>query len=62
MLKALGGIPIRRDMRANLVEQSVARFAQHADLVLAVPAEGSRSRGTHWRSGFHHIARLAEAP
>lgn len=62
LFRALGGIPIRRDVRANLVEQSVARFAQHADLVLAVPAEGSRSLGAHWRSGFYHIARLAEVP
>ena len=60
LFKALGGIPIRRGIRANLVEQSVARLVQPADLVLAVPAEGTRSRGTHWRSGFYHIARLAE--
>jgi len=60
--RALGGLPIRRGLRANLVEQSVARFAEGGDLALAVPAEGTRSRGTHWRSGFYHIARLAEVP
>jgi len=62
LFKALGGLPIRRDVAANLVDQSVARFAQAQDLVLAVPAEGTRSRGTTWRSGFYHIARLAEVP
>lgn len=62
LFKALGGLPIRRDMRANLVEQSVARFTPGSDLVLAVPAEGTRGRGTTWRSGFYHIARLAEVP
>lgn len=62
LFKTLGGLPIRRDVSANVVEQSVARFAQAQDLVLAVPAEGSRRRGTVWRSGFYHIARLAEVP
>ena len=62
LLRALGGIAIRRDQRANLVEQSVAQFAQSQDLALAVPAEGTRARGTTWRSGFYHNARLAEVP
>lgn len=62
LLRALGGIPIRRDRRANLVQQSVARFAQDPDLILAVPAEGTRGRGALWRSGFYHMARLAEVP
>jgi 1-acyl-sn-glycerol-3-phosphate acyltransferase len=62
LFKALGGLPIRRGRRGNLVEQSVARFSQGGDLVLAVPAEGTRGRGTMWRSGFYHIARLAEVP
>jgi len=62
VFRALGGLPIRRDQRTNLVEQSVARFAEGGDLALAVPAEGTRRRGTHWRSGFYHIARLAEVP
>ena len=62
LFRALGGLPIRRDARANLVEQSAARFARNPALVLAVPAEGTRFRRTTWRSGFYHIARLAEVP
>jgi 1-acyl-sn-glycerol-3-phosphate acyltransferase len=62
LLKALGGLPIRRDVPGKLVEQSVARFATASDLVLAVPAEATRGHGTAWRSGFYHIARLAEVP
>jgi 1-acyl-sn-glycerol-3-phosphate acyltransferase len=60
--RSLGGIPILRDRRSNLVEQSVERFARDPTLVLAVPAEGTRQRGSTWRSGFYHIARLAEVP
>ncbi len=62
LFSLLGGLPIRRDARMNVVEQSAARFASADELVLAVPAEGKRERGTHWRSGFYHIARRAEVP
>ena len=62
LLRAFGGLPIRRDERSKLVEQSAARFAQRDELMLAVPAEGTRRRGATWRSGFYHIARLAHVP
>lgn len=62
LFKALGGLPIRRDLPGRLVEQSVARFDAADGLVLAVPAEGTRGQGSTWRSGFYHIARLAEVP
>lgn len=62
LYRALGGIPTYGGLRANVVEQSVVRFRESEDLVLAVPAEGTRRRTTHWRSGFYHIARLAEVP
>ena len=62
LFRAIGGIPIRRDLRSSAVEQCVARFAECDDLVLAVPAEGTRRRTATWRSGFYHIARLAEVP
>lgn len=62
LFRALGGIPIRRELRTNLVAQSIARFAEVEDLVLAVPAEGTRSTGAAWRSGFYHIARGAGVP
>lgn len=62
LFSALGGLPIRRNRPGKLVEQSVARFALGSDLMLAVPAEGTRELGNTWRSGFYHIARLAEVP
>lgn len=62
LYRALGGIAADRDRSTNLVEQSAARFAQDGDLILAVPAEGTRRRAAHWRSGFYHIARRAGVP
>ncbi len=60
--RSLGGIPIRRDRRGNLVKQMVEVFRRGEDLVLVVPAEGTRSRVEHWKSGFYHIAREAGVP
>jgi 1-acyl-sn-glycerol-3-phosphate acyltransferase len=62
LFRALGGIPIRRDQRSSVVEQSAARFAATDELILAVPAEGTRGRAATWRSGFYRIARLADVP
>jgi 1-acyl-sn-glycerol-3-phosphate acyltransferase len=62
VMKALGGIPIKREERGNKVEQLAGLFDDHPDLVLAVPAEGTRSRTEHWKSGFYHIARKADVP
>jgi 1-acyl-sn-glycerol-3-phosphate acyltransferase len=62
LFRALGGIPIRRHVRENVTQQMVAAFRADAALVLAVPAEGTRSYVTHWKSGFYHIARGAGVP
>lgn len=62
VFRAMGGIPIRRDRPGNLVEQSAARFAQSKELILTVPAEGTRGKASTWRSGFYHIARIARVP
>lgn len=62
VFRALGGIPIRRHVRENVTQQMVAAFRTDPALVLAVPAEGTRSYVTHWKSGFYHIARGADVP
>jgi 1-acyl-sn-glycerol-3-phosphate acyltransferase len=61
-MRALGGIPIRRDRRENRVQQLADLFDEHPNLVLTVPAEGTRGRTEHWKSGFYHIAAAADVP
>jgi 1-acyl-sn-glycerol-3-phosphate acyltransferase len=62
VLDKLGAIPINRHAKENKVEQ-IAAAIQNADRVmLALSPEGTRSKTDHWRSGFYHIARLAEVP
>lgn len=62
LMRALGGIPIDRSRRGQVVAQCAAHFQADPGLMLVVPAEGTRGRGTHWRSGFYHIARTAQVP
>jgi 1-acyl-sn-glycerol-3-phosphate acyltransferase len=62
VMRWLGGIPVDRRVRQNHVEQAVLAFAAADRLYLVIPPSGTRSRATHWRSGFYHIARGARVP
>jgi 1-acyl-sn-glycerol-3-phosphate acyltransferase len=62
LMRRVGGIPVVRERRGNLVAEAARRFAELDDLALVVPAEGTRAYVPHWRSGFYHIARGAEVP
>jgi len=62
VMRALGGLPVRRDRSNNLVDQMAGAFAANDSLVLTVPAEGTRSYVPHWKSGFYHIALKAQVP
>jgi 1-acyl-sn-glycerol-3-phosphate acyltransferase len=62
LMRLLGGLPVERGVRANVVEQAASRFAAADRLFLVVPPSGTRSRASHWKSGFWHIARTARVP
>jgi 1-acyl-sn-glycerol-3-phosphate acyltransferase len=62
LFKSLGGIPIYRHKRGDLVKQMVEAFGERDEFVLVVPSEGTRSRVDYWKSGFYHIAREANVP
>jgi 1-acyl-sn-glycerol-3-phosphate acyltransferase len=62
VMRAFGGIPVVRSRRENVVDAMARSFKEHDRLILVVPAEGTRSRGDYWKSGFYHIARLADVP
>jgi 1-acyl-sn-glycerol-3-phosphate acyltransferase len=61
-MRKLGGIPVRRDRRHNLVDQMARELTERSDLGLVVPAEGTRGYVPHWKSGFYHIALTAQVP
>ena len=62
IMAALGGLPVRRHERGNLVHALAALFESHAELGLVVPAEGTRERVEYWKSGFYQIARKGNVP
>jgi 1-acyl-sn-glycerol-3-phosphate acyltransferase len=62
VMRRVGGIPIRRDQRGNMVDQMAKAFADSDSLVLTVPAEGTRRYVAHWKSGFYQIALAAQVP
>lgn len=61
-MRALGGIPVDRRSKHNMVQQVAERFAEAEALILAIPPEGTRKRVEYWKSGFYHIARAAQVP
>jgi 1-acyl-sn-glycerol-3-phosphate acyltransferase len=62
LMRWLGGLPIDRSARHNMVEQVVELFRTHDRLMLAIPPEGTRKRAPYWRSGFYYIALGAQVP
>ena len=62
LMRRLGGIPIVRHRRGNMVEQMARAFEEAESMALVVPAEGTRSYVAHWKSGFYHIAQAAGVP
>ena len=61
-MRAIGGIPVNRRTRTRLVEQIATIFNQHEDMIIGIAPEGTRSKTTHWRSGFYYIALKANVP
>jgi 1-acyl-sn-glycerol-3-phosphate acyltransferase len=58
----MGGIPVDRSASHNLVAQAVEMFRSNEKLILAIPPEGTRSKVSHWKTGFYYIALGAGVP
>jgi 1-acyl-sn-glycerol-3-phosphate acyltransferase len=62
LLRRLGGVPVDRAKRGDIVAQAVRHFGVVDRLFLVIPPSGTRKRATHWKSGFYHVARGAGVP
>jgi 1-acyl-sn-glycerol-3-phosphate acyltransferase len=62
LFRWMGGIPVYRSASHNMVEQTVETFRNSEKLILAIPPEGTRSKVSHWKTGFYYIALGAEIP
>ena len=62
VMRWLGGIPVDRSRAGNLVQGTVNAFNKAERLTVIVPPEGTRSKVTHWKTGFYYIAQGAGVP
>ena len=62
IMRWLGGIPVERSRQGNLVQSTVDTFQRSARLTVIIPPEGTRSKVTHWKTGFYYIAQGAGLP
>ncbi len=62
VMRYLGGIPVHRERKNNLVGKAVSAFTCHDRFVLALSPEGTRTAVNQWRTGFWHIANQAKVP
>ncbi len=61
-LKKLGGIPVDRKRKTNIVDQLINEFNESDQLVLIITPEGTRSYVSSWKKGFYYIAKKANVP
>jgi len=57
-----GCVPIDRAASNDVVRSMAGAFAARERMLLLIPPEGTRGRAARWKSGFYHIADLAEIP
>lgn len=60
--RSTGGVPIDRTKNHGLVEVMTLKLKESNQMIVAVPAEGTRSFVTKWKTGFYHIAKGANVP
>lgn len=62
VLKALGGIPVNRSRKNNMVDQVCELFDKNEKLAIIITPEGTRKYNANWKKGFYHIAERANVP
>ena len=61
-MRDMGGVPVTRSAKSNMVEQMVAEFAARDRFLLTIAPEGTRSAVPDWKTGFYQIALKAGVP
>ena len=61
LLRRWGAIPVQRGV-GSAVAKAVASFDRSDSMLLVLAPEGTRARGSAWKSGFWRIADAADVP
>jgi 1-acyl-sn-glycerol-3-phosphate acyltransferase len=62
LMRWLGGKPVIRSTPQGAVAEAADMIAKEERVLLGIAPEGTRTRGTPWRSGFYNIAMAAKVP
>ncbi len=62
LFRAMGGVPVSRDKRTDLVAQMVEEFNRRERFSIAITPEATRKPNPDWKTGFYRIAMQAEVP
>jgi len=62
LFKATGGVPVDRSKNHGMVDSMTLLLKESDEMIVVVPAEGTRSWVPKWKTGFYHIAKSAEVP
>lgn len=62
LLRLLGGVPLDREDAASVVSDLAAEASSGEPFRLVIAAEGTRSKGEYWKSGFHRLSRETGLP
>jgi len=62
LLRNLGGIPVDRRRKSNIVQDVVDEFNKRDKFILSIAPEGTRKRVKTWKDGYHRIGKAANVP
>jgi 1-acyl-sn-glycerol-3-phosphate acyltransferase len=62
IMRTLGGIPVNRNLKTDMVGQVVAEFKRFDRFGVAIFPEGTRKKVQRWKTGFYQIALQAGVP
>lgn len=62
LMRWLGGTPVVRETPQGAVADAADMIRREERVLLGIAPEGTRTRGTPWRSGFYNIALAAQVP
>lgn len=62
VLRGLGGIPLDRDNASEVVRELAAESRNGQPFRLILAAEGTRSKGEYWKSGFLRLSQQTGLP
>jgi 1-acyl-sn-glycerol-3-phosphate acyltransferase len=62
LLKKMGGIPVDRSRKNNIILEVAHLFSIYDELILTITPEGTRKLTKSWKKGYYYIAELAKVP